>query len=75
MKHVFPGTARKLHKNVAYYIWDVCRTDSNWFSCRGEATDGNDAGRLLDVIRVLLNFLLLSGLAGDLWPCGCVLIC
>lgn len=40
-----------------------------------EATDGEEAKCLLDAASVLLDFLSLSILAGDLWPCGCVLIC
>lgn len=34
-----------------------------------------DANCLLDAASVLLDFLSLSILAGDLWLCGCVLIC
>lgn len=46
-----------------------------WLFIHKEATDGEDASRLLDAASVLLNFLSLTLLAGDLWPCGCVLIC
>lgn len=50
-------------------------TYARWFQMDWEATDGEDANCLLDVASVLLDFLSLSILEGDLWPCGCVLIC
>ena len=46
-----------------------------WLFIQKEATDGEDANCLLDAASVLLDFLSFSILAGDLWPCGCVLIC
>lgn len=46
-----------------------------WLLIQKQAADGGDANRLLDAASVLLDFLSLSILAGDLWPCGCVLIC
>lgn len=62
--------------HVIFWIQHICTVVGfKQLFIQNEATDGEDANRLLDAASVLLDFLSLSILAGDLWPCGCVLIC